>query len=341
MRAAALGLALLALFAQPAAARVTDATGRDIRVPAHVDRVYAAGPPASVLVFAVAPDKLIGWTRALRPDEAAYLPERYAKLPETGRLTGRGGTANLEVVLASRPDLIVDAGSTAPTYVSLAERVQAQTGIPYALLDGHLNAVPGALRTLGRMLGDESSAERLASYFERELNDIRRRVSSVPVASRPRVYYGRGPEGLQTGGRRSINVEALDFLGARNVAAEVPAGLITVPIEQVLLWDPQVILTSDAEFWSAVWRDPRWRAVAAVSERRVYLSPHLPFGWFDFPPGANRLLGLWWAGSKLYPDAFRVDLRAKVREFFGLFYHRVPSQAQIDALLRGTGTAQR
>jgi ABC-type Fe3+-hydroxamate transport system substrate-binding protein len=32
-----------------------------------------------------------------------------------------------------------------------------------------------------------------------------------------------------------------------------------------------------------VWTDPRWRAVDAVSRKQVFLSPHLPFGWFDFP----------------------------------------------------------
>ena len=51
---------------------VTDATGREIRPPAKVERVYAAGPPASLLVFAIAPDKLIGWTRAMRPNEAQF-----------------------------------------------------------------------------------------------------------------------------------------------------------------------------------------------------------------------------------------------------------------------------
>ena len=77
---------------------------------AQVERVYAAGPPASVLVFAIAPDKLTGWTRAMRPNEAAFFDERYARLPELGRLTGRGNTANLEVVLKARTDLIVDGG---------------------------------------------------------------------------------------------------------------------------------------------------------------------------------------------------------------------------------------
>ena len=78
---------------------VVDASGREVRPPAKVERVYAAGPPASVLVFAIAPDKLVGWTRAMRDNEVPFFPEPYGKLPELGRLTGRGNTANVEVVI--------------------------------------------------------------------------------------------------------------------------------------------------------------------------------------------------------------------------------------------------
>ena len=52
---------------------------------------------------------------------------------------------------------------------------------------------------------------------------------------------------------------------------------------------------------------PVWQSVTAVRKKRVYLSPHLPFGWFDYPPGANRLLGLLWLSEILYPDLFRHD----------------------------------
>jgi iron complex transport system substrate-binding protein len=341
MKAAAALLALLAPAFAPAQAPVVDSTGREIRPPARVERVYAAGPPASLLVFAIAPDKLAGWTRALRPREAQFFPEQYARLPELGRLTGRGNTANVEVVLRSKTDLIVDVGFTAPTYASLAERVQQRTGIPYALFDGRIEATPAALRALGRLLGEEAAAERLAAWYEAELRAVRERVARVPPASRPRVYYGRGPAGLQTGGRGSINMEVIELLGAENVAAEARPGLVAVPVEQVLLWNPEVILTSDPEFWRLAWRDPRWRAVGAVERKRVHLSPHLPFGWFDFPPGANRLLGIWWAGKLLYPQAFDLDLRAKVSEFHRLFYRREPSAAQLDELLGEPGVLPR
>ena len=39
-------------------------------------------------------------------------------------------------MLKASPQLIVDFGSTGATYVSLADRVQSQTGIPYVLIDG-------------------------------------------------------------------------------------------------------------------------------------------------------------------------------------------------------------
>jgi hypothetical protein len=116
----------------------------DVRVPARVERVFLAGPPAAVLLYTLAPDLLLGWPRANRPQECAYMLPDICTRPEVGRITGRGNTANLETVLALKPDLIVDVGSTNETFVSLAARVQDQTGIPYALLDGRFVALTTA-----------------------------------------------------------------------------------------------------------------------------------------------------------------------------------------------------
>ena len=87
--------------------------------------------------------------------------------------------------------------------------------------------------------------------------------------------------------------------------------------------------------------EPVWDPVTAVRRKRVYLSPHLPFGWFDFPPCANRLIGLPWLSEILYPDLFRHDLRRETSRFHELFYHRKPTDAQLDALLAEPGVAPR
>jgi len=317
-----------------AATLVVDAAGRTIAVAGPVRRVFPAGPPAAIMIYTLAPDLLLGWPRANRPPEREFLLPEVGARPEIGRITGRGNSANLERVLALRPDLILDVGATSPTFVSLAERVERQTGIPYALLDGRFAAIAASYRTLGALLDRRDEAEALARYAETTVATITGRIAAVPPQQRPRVYYARGPRGLETGLGGSINVETIERV-ARNVAGEEKGGLATVSIEQVLAWNPEVIVTVDADFADHVRSDPAWAAVAAVRDGRVYLSPRLPFGWVDFPPSVNRLIGLWWLAKSLYPQLFPEDLKALARDFYSRFYHVSPSEAQITRVLEG------
>jgi iron complex transport system substrate-binding protein len=331
-----LALALVVAVDARAARLVTDSAGREVEVPDRIGRVFPAGPPAMVFLYALAPETLIGWTREFRGNEAAYVAAPYRDLPVLGRLTGRGGDANLEVVLAARPDLIFDFGSVAPTYVSLANRVQAQTGIPYVLIDGSFANTAEALRLFGRILGKEERAERLAAYAERTLAETDAILDEVPQAERPRVYLARGPQGFETGVRGSINTEIIERAGAINVAdAPGQRGIVNVSPEQVLLWNPNVVVTWDERFYEWVWKDALWQGVKAVQDERVYLSPSEPFGWIDRPPSINRLLGLRWLTSVLYPEHVEGDLRAITREFYDLFYQVQLSEEQLDELLAG------
>jgi iron complex transport system substrate-binding protein len=316
------------------AATVNDAAGRAVPVPAKVSRVFPAGPPAAILLYTLAPELLIGWPRANRNEECAYMLPEICTRPEVGRITGRGNTANLETVLALKPDLIVDVGSTSATFVSLAERVQEQTGIPYALLDGRFAAIAGTYRSLGELIGRSEEADKLARYAEDTLKTILGRVEPIASSERPLVYYARGPRGLATGLGGSINVETIELIG-RNVAGETQGGLANVSIEQILLWNADVIVTIDQEFAATVRNDPSWASVKAVRDNRIHLSPKMPFGWVDFPPSVNRLIGLWWLAKILYPERFPEDLRALTQDFYSRFYHVTPSAAQIDHVLAG------
>jgi iron complex transport system substrate-binding protein len=107
------------------------------------------------MLYTLAPDLLLGWPRANRANEREFLLPDVGARPEVGRITGRGNTGNLEEVLALKPDLILDIGTINPTFVSLADRVHEQTGIPYALLDGRFDE----LRRLIVSLVSSSGAE--------------------------------------------------------------------------------------------------------------------------------------------------------------------------------------
>lgn len=318
------------------AASVKDAAGRMIEVPAKVSRVFPAGPPAAIMLYTLAPDLLIGWPRANRAEELEFLLPDIGTRPEIGRITGRGNTANLEAVIALKPDLIVDIGSTSATFVSLADRVREQTGIPYALLDGRFTSTAESYRTLGALTGRNDEAEVLAKYTERTLATISQRIGGIAQNKRPRAYYARGPRGLETGLGGSINVETLEML-ANNVASDQRGGLANVSLEQVLVWNPDVIITIDQTFAGSVRSDPAWASVTAVKNNRVHLSPKLPFGWIDFPPSVNRLIGLWWLAKILYPAEFPEDLNTLTREFYKTFYHVSVTDEQLARILAGRG----
>jgi iron complex transport system substrate-binding protein len=87
--------------AQWAGEKVVDSAGREVVVPERISRALAAGPPASTLLYTLAPEKMIGWVRTPAPAEKQFFKESVRDLPEHGRLTGRG-TANIENVSNSR-----------------------------------------------------------------------------------------------------------------------------------------------------------------------------------------------------------------------------------------------
>jgi iron complex transport system substrate-binding protein len=329
---AALLLALPAAFAE--AHIVTDSANRKVKVPDKIERVFAAGPPASILLYVLAPERMMGWPDPPTPEERPFISERYRDLPALGRLTGRGGTANLEVVLKSKPDLILDFGSVRETYVSLAENVQEQTNIPYVLIDGRFEATPAALRLLGDVLQVNERGAQLAKYVEDAFVQIDAVLAATPIDQRPRVYLARGSDGLETGVVGSINTEIIERAGGRNVAEAIAQkGLVRISMEQVIVADPEIIITWDRNFFDRIFMDPLWGGIRAVREGRVYLAPTAPFGWIDRPPSLNRVIGLKWLAGVFYPDKFPEDLRETTRAFYRLFYHVEPTEPQLDTLI--------
>ena len=315
------------------------ATFGRLPAPASVQRVFAAGTPAGVLVAALAPRKLLGWPMQLGAPARKLLGPVPAALPFLGRLSGRGSTVSMETLLQLQPDLILDAGTADATYVSGARRVSDQTGLPTVLVQGRLAEHAAQLREVGQLLGVPGRAEKLAAHADATLALAAQVRASVPLAQRPRVYYGRSADGLETGLDGSINLEVLDFAAGRNVAAAAGKGSLTrVSLEQILAWNPEVIVTQEPEFARRVRSDPLWRSLPAVQNGRVHCAPVLPFGWLDGPPGINRLIGVHWLLARLHPThpAVRAQeaLPLAVQRFYRLFYGAELSLAAAGQLLK-------
>lgn len=321
--AALLFFALVALFAASAqAAAFTDAAGRRVMLPDHVRRVLPAEPNAAVLVFVLAPDKL-AVRRTAKVAEARYAPPVAdpAALAATARRVGA--------------DLIVDASAPSPGRAAFADQVQRLSGVPYILADNSFARMPRMLRTLGAILGAGDRVDDLATYAEHAIAGLRGQLLIRPADTRPRVYYGLGAGGLAPALPGSPAAAALAEAGAINVAAAT--GTAPISPQQLVEWNPQIIIAERRSFYDALRRHAGWRRLAAVRNHAVYLEPSRLFGWIDDPDGVNRLIGLHWLSTVLYPDATQEDLRTTTCEFYAKFYRIKLTNAQVEAMVGPAG----
>ena len=319
---------------------MTDMEGRKVVVPKKITRVMGMSPVGTILVYTLSPQLLVGWNYQPDPGELALIAEPYRHLPVLGGWYGKNNSGNLEEIIKAHPDVLISMGDTMGTTV--VERVQSQTHIPVFVLSGDLKKLPDTYMKAAELMGNEARATQLAAECRKTIAEIEDKIKTVPYAKRRRVYYAEGTTGLETEPANSMHSESLDFAGAANVAT-VPNqqgyGHTPVSMEQVLLWNPEVIIggydhtTSPSEFYTKVWTDPAWSRIRAVRNREVYETPQYPFCWIDRPPSVNRIIGIKWLANIFYPDLFHYDLRKETRQFYETFYHVKLSETQLDQIL--------
>jgi iron complex transport system substrate-binding protein len=305
---------VLILFCVPPAlaAGVTDATGRTVVVPDRVERVLPAGPPAAVLLAAIAPGQMLGFTGPVSDAARAELAPVVRGLPVVPRLTGQHD--NTAAIQALHPDVIIDYGTVSPRYKELAEDTQKKTGIPTLLFDGDLGEIPSIARTLGRILHQPEQAEAVARMAEAIL------ALPLPEAPHPSVYYARGADGLLATAPNTDVTGVFARLGWRVVSPDGSGTFRRATVEAIKALDPDVIILSDPAA-KGVLATPAWAALRAVHDGHAYIAPSEPFGWVEEPPSINRLLGLAWLRGG--------DPMTLAAIFNTLVYNRVPTLAQL------------
>ena len=305
---------------------ITDMGGRTVTVPSNIKTAYAISPVGSIMLYALCPDKMVGWNYDLRPSERKYILPKYQSLPNIGGWYATN-TGNPEEILKIHPDVIIDMGDLNKAEAANADKIQEQLGIPVVLVDAPVLKMDKACEFMGDLLGEKVKGQELADYCRNTLADVTAKEAKIPQDKRISVYYAEGAKGLQSEPDGSTHIEALGVVGGLNVAKVSlggKAGLSPVSLEQVLAWNPEVIIAWGEEqggFYKGILSDPSWKGIKAVQQNRVYQIPDGPFCWFDRPPSINRIIGFKWLGNLLYPDVFDYNMVAEVKDFFAKFYH--------------------
>lgn len=321
---------------------IVDMAGRKVVIPAKINKAYGASPTGTILIYTIDPELLVGWNYFMSMDGARFVARKYQELPVLGGWFGTVSTANIEDLVHINPDIIVSMDS--PMKPEIADQIQSLTGIPVVVVDGRKDYMAEAYRFAGEILGRQERTAALADYC-RDTSQLVRDKKPLLAGRQPvKVYYAEGQKGLETEPQGSWHAELIEYVGGINVAGvDLPRGgelgRSPVSLEQVLLWNPEVVLIGyfregETSSYAQIIDSEDWRDVEAVRNQRVYEIPTQPFNWFDRPPCINRLIGIRWLANLLYPDVYALDMRQEVKNFYRLFYHYELSEQEVDGLLQ-------
>lgn len=249
------------------AVSATSATSGTAAVEAIDDRgvrVRLARPPRRIVSLLPSLTELVcelgACGRLVGVDSYSNWPASVQSLPHLGGLDD----AQIEAIVALKPDLVLLAGST-----RAAARLQA-LGLNVAALEprtlADVRRVAGQVALLlgpGVAAGD--AAEALLRRIEQGLQKV---ASRVPAGLRGTSVYFEVSAAPYAAGESSFIGELLTRLGLVNV---VPASLGPFPLlnlEFVVRADPQLIMLADRS-GTALRLRPGWERIRAVREGRV------------------------------------------------------------------------
>lgn len=313
----------------------TDSLGRTVQVPEQITRVAVTGPLAQIVVFSAAPERMVALASDWSEDAHHYIDAQYANLPVLGQLYGGTADMNVEELAKADPQVIIDVGQTKADMAADMDSIQSQTGIPTVHISADLNTMDSAYAMLGDLLGIRERTDVLADWCVSAWERTVAVMETVGAENKIPVLYCLGDLGTNVIARDSYHSTVLDLVTENLAVVDTPSSKGTgneVNMEQMLLWDPEVILFAPNSMYDYVQDDPLWQNMTAIRNGRYYEVPYGIYNWMGFPPSIQRYLGMLWLTELLYPDQTDYDLYAEVSEFYDLFFHCEITREQYEAL---------
>lgn len=316
-----------------------DSLGRTLTLPVEVARVAPSGNMAQIAVYSMSPKRMVGW--GTRPTENLYkfFDKDVLERPVFGAFYGKKANLNKEAVILADPQVIIDVGEikgSKEEMIKDLDALQDSLGIPVVFIEAYLDRMDVTFRKLGEIFNLKEDGEIKAIYSEKTIARAKAATSSIKEEDKVSVYFGLGTDGLMSFPKGSFKTQTLRLAGLDNVVVAKGKTIIVSP-EQLLIWDPDVILLNhDGGYEKFLDKDSPFSELSAVKNGKVYLVPEGPFSWIDNPPSLNRLLGINWLGNLIYPEYFDFDIREEAKTFYKIFYQSNLDDATLDNLLEGS-----
>jgi iron complex transport system substrate-binding protein len=294
---------------------IVDMAGVSVTLTSNVQKIGTARPVFCEILLALgAKDKIYSTSPNL--DSYPWLKQIYPGIVNLSAPFAIAGV-NTEELLRNKPDVVF-----LLTGDKAIESIQT-VGIPVIQFSIKNEAeIRQTITIIGTILGGQyaKNAENYLAYYSEKANITQTVSSQLMQENKPSVLvmYGVSPS-LNVYGSNTAMDLYINWSGGRNAAAELStAG--TISMEQLLKWDPDVIVVSvDPSALNEIKSDSSWNQLKAVKNGAVYINPKGVWTWDS--KSAEMPLEFIWLAKTLHPDLYlTLNPTAELQYFYSHFF---------------------
>ncbi len=307
-----------------------------IPTPDSIERVGVLTSPQVQIMYIIGhQDKLVAMTQSqyrFKLFEKFYPAQANIAAPRR-----QAADMNVEALLAANPQFCI--GSSMDM-----DLVDKATRIPTVRIDTQgdpakvFETRKAEVTMFGEIFGAQDRAKAYCDYLDMTINKLKERTASIPENQKLKVYLGFNPDHLTTYGGDTFMQYQIEAAGLRNAAAEVKSaggregGLVTVSMENILMWNPD-ILVIDSGTIESVKNDPHWANINAVKNNKVFVLPVGGFIW-NRPSCESAVLLPMWLAINAYPELFAdTDIRTEIKRYWKEIIGFELSDADVEGIL--------
>ncbi|MCI9129583.1 MAG: ABC transporter substrate-binding protein [Eggerthellaceae bacterium] len=315
----------------------TDSCGREVELPATIDKIAPSGHTAQQVLLTIAPEKMVGLSQALNDDQLKIFGESFKDYPVFGAVLGATDNLNREAIAEAGPQVIIDTGEYKDGIEEDLDALQEQVGIPCVFVECKLSDYGEGYTTLGELLGEEERGQRIGDYLQSAYDEVTGVMDTIPEDQRVRMAYVVGDTGLNAIANGSFQGTVVDMVADNVVVVDKASGKgdgNEISLEQMAIWNPDLVVFQKQSVYDSVGSDAAWQTIAGVANDNYYLCPSNPWCWLNNPPTVNQMMGLQWLPRLLYPDKFSDSIQDVTKSYYKTLYDYDLSDAELNDLIK-------
>lgn len=304
----------------PSSIQIVDQAGNTVELQQPITKIISSYGPSTAFVYAVgAKDRLVSasYLGARDPSGAGFMKKIDSRFEEImGDDEFSQDSFNVEGAASLEPDLVLTSARTG--WLDVLEQIN----LPAVLYDAETpERLKEAMALTGQLFGPQTTAQANTwiAYYDETISLINTLTTQIPEEDRPRVLF-TGTSPLRVSSGEMYQTKIIEFAGGISVSAGLSGYWNDINIEQVALWNPDVIIVPPygGATVEAITESEEWQILDAVQAGRVYQMPKVVVPWDT--PAPDSILGIVWLTEKLHPDLAIVNCAEETDYFYRTFY---------------------